>query len=92
MGAAVDVRANDGLASMAVVKRNFSAPEQYMDSERLGSWTDVYAMAATMNYCITGRVVPEAMERELKKTSLYYDPGLNLPLHFKDALNSAPCH
>ena len=89
MGAAVDVRANDGLASMAVVKRNFSAPEQYMDSERLGSWTDVYAMAATMNYCITGRVVPEAMERELKKTSLYYDPGLNLPLHFKDALNSA---
>ena len=78
MGAAVDVRANDGLASMAVVKRNFSAPEQYMDSERLGSWTDVYAMAAPMNYCITGRVVPEAMERDLKKTSLYYDPGLNL--------------
>ena len=33
MGAAVDVEANDGHASMAVVKKNFSAPEQYMESE-----------------------------------------------------------
>ncbi len=86
MGAAVDVRANKGHASMAVIKRNFSAPEQYMETEILGSWTDVYAMAATMYYCMTGKVVPEAMERELKKTPLCFDPNLYIPVHVIGAL------
>ena len=89
MGAAVDVNASGGHASMAVVKRNFSAPEQYMESETLGSWTDVYAMGATIYYCMTGKVVPEALEREFKKAPLYFDPGLNIPLHVIRALNAA---
>ena len=89
MGAAVDVEANDGHASMAVVKKNFSAPEQYMESESLGSWTDVYAMAATIYYSITGKVVPEALEREFKKVPLYFDPGLNIPSHVIRVLNDA---
>ena len=86
MGAAVDVEANDGHASMAVVKKNFSAPEQYMESESLGSWTDVYAMAATIYYSITGKAVPEALEREFKKTPLYFDPAFNIPAHVIGAL------
>ena len=85
-GAAVDVEANDGHASMAVVKKNFSAPEQYMESESLGSWTDVYAMAATIYYSITGKAVPEALEREFKKTPLYFDPAFNIPAHVIGAL------
>ncbi|MCD7909140.1 MAG: leucine-rich repeat protein [Clostridium sp.] len=89
MGAAVDVRANGGRASMAVVKRNFSAPEQYMELECLGSWTDVYAMAATIYYCITGHVVPEAMEREFKKTPVSFDPELNIPAHVAETLRDA---
>ncbi|MBS6955582.1 MAG: leucine-rich repeat protein [Enterocloster asparagiformis] len=89
MGAAVDVTANEGHASMAVVKRNFSAPEQYMESESLGSWTDVYAMGATIYYCMTGKVVPEALEREFKKTPLYFEPGLNIPPQVMAALNGA---
>lgn len=87
MGAAVDVRANDGQASMAVIKRNFSAPEQYMESEPLGSWTDVYSMAATVYYCMTGKAVPEALEREFKKTPLFFEPGLNIPAYVIQALN-----
>ncbi len=86
MGAAVDVKANEGHASMAVVKKNFSAPEQYMESESLGSWTDVYAMAATIYYSITGKVVPEALEREFKKTPLYFDPAFQIPAHVIGAL------
>ncbi len=89
MGAAVDVEASGGHASMAVVKRNFSAPEQYMESELLGSWTDVYAMAATVYYCMTGKVVPEALEREFKKTPLHFESNLNIPSHVVDALNDA---
>lgn len=79
MGAAMDVQANGGHASMVVVKRNFSAPEQYLESEVLGSWTDVYSMAATIYYCLTGKVVPEAMEREFKKTPLAFAPELGIP-------------
>lgn len=86
MGAAVDVRATAGHASMALVKRNFSAPEQYMESEVLGSWTDVYAMSATIYYCLTGKVVPEALEREFKKTPLFFDPSLNIPAYAIAAL------
>ena len=86
MGAAVDLKASGGHASMAVVKRYFSAPEQYMESEVLGSWTDVYAMAATVYYCITGKVVPEAMEREFRKTPIFFDPALNIPSHVTEAL------
>ena len=89
MGAAVDVRANEGRASMAVVKRNFSAPEQYMESESLGSWTDVYAMGATIYYCVTGKTVPEALERGLKKIPLSFDPELHIPLQVTEALNDA---
>ena len=89
MGAAVDVAANGGRASMAVIKRNFSAPEQYMESEILGSWTDVYAMGATMYYCLTGKVVPEALERGVRNTPLYYDPNRNIPQYVIAALNDA---
>ena len=89
MGAAVDVTANGGQASRAVIKRNFSAPEQYMESEPLGSWTDVYAMGATIYYCMTGKVVPEALEREFKKTPLSFDSNPNIPLHVMEALVAA---
>lgn len=79
MGAAMDIKTSDGHVSMAVVKRNFSAPEQYVESEVLGRWTDVYAMAATIYYCLTGKVVPEAMEREFKKEPLAFPPGMDIP-------------
>ena len=86
MGAAVDVRSGGGRASMAVAKQYFSAPEQYMESEALGSWTDVYAMAATIYYCMTGKTVPEALERGIRKTPVSFDLGLNIPAHVQKAL------
>lgn len=89
MGAAVDMKANAGKVSMAVVKRNFSAPEQYMESMPLGSWTDVYAMAATIYYAMTGQLVPEVMERQIKKTPVVFDPIWPIPSHVVLALNDA---
>ena len=41
----------------------FSAIEQYARRKAQGPWTDVYAMAATYYYCITGKVPPMAVER-----------------------------
>ena len=89
MGAAVDVKATGGRASMMVIKKNFSAPEQYMESGVLGSWTDVYSMAATIYYCLTGRLVPEAMEREFKNLPIRFEPGVGIPQYAEDAIAAA---
>ena len=56
-----------------VFKRGYAPPEQYMENGRLGYWTDVYATAATMYYCLTGVKPIDSMERkagaELEKPS-----------------------
>ena len=45
-----------------MLKPGFAPAEQYTGHEQ-GPWTDVYAMSATMYYCLTGKVPPEAMHR-----------------------------
>lgn len=63
LGAAKDLNVNSGLSSMQVAKSGFSPPEQYMQRGNSGSWTDVYAMAATMYYALTGKLPLPAMDR-----------------------------
>ncbi|MCD8133554.1 MAG: BspA family leucine-rich repeat surface protein [Clostridiales bacterium] len=89
MGAAVDVSAAQGQASMAVAKKHFSAPEQYTQSAALGSWSDVYGMAATMYYCLTGKVIPEAMERSFNKVPIQFPAEYPMPSHVAAALTGA---
>ena len=59
---------------------------QYKEARKMARLLD---MGATIYYCITGKVVPEALEREFKKASLYFDSGLNIPRHVIWALNAA---
>ncbi len=44
------------------MKQGFAPPEQYK-SHGQGTWTDVYGLCATMYYCMTGKLPPQAMER-----------------------------
>lgn len=46
-----------------VVKKGFAPVEQYMSKGSSAS-TDVYALAATIYYCITGKVPPDSAERQ----------------------------
>ena len=47
-------------------KRSYTPPEQQSRHGNQGPWTDVYALCATIYYCITGKMIPEAMERLMK--------------------------
>ena len=81
MGAAGDLTRNNGQASQLVARRGFSPYEQYMEGGTIGPWTDVYAVCATIYYCCTGRLIPDAFQRmdqylRTKKTELDLDAAI----------------
>jgi serine/threonine protein kinase len=47
-----------------VITPGFSPLEQYQSIKAVGSWTDVYAVGATMRACIEGAPPPPAIERQ----------------------------
>lgn len=49
----------------AILKQGYAPIEQYQNRGSLGPWTDVYSLCATIYYCLTGEVPPDAPERLL---------------------------
>ncbi|MCD8052087.1 MAG: serine/threonine protein kinase [Clostridiales bacterium] len=47
------------------LKQGYAPIEQYQQKGQ-GPWTDVYALSATIYYCLTGRVPPQALDRILE--------------------------
>ena len=57
----------------AIFTPGYAAPEQF-SSARQGPWTDVYGLAATLHYAITGKSPPNAFDRLMNDT---YEPLVN---------------
>ena len=84
-GAAKDITFQNA-ASQQVAKKGFSPPEQYREKGSIGSWTDVYALCATIYYCITGKLVPDAMDRMYEDTLDFEALPSGFPGELADAL------
>lgn len=62
LGAAKDLTSSSG-ASMLVAKTGFSPMEQYTQRGSAGPKADVYAMAATLYYAVTGKIPTASLDR-----------------------------
>lgn len=53
----------DGFAESKIFKHGYSPIELYTNVRKLGDWCDVYSLAATYYYVLTGRVPDDATQR-----------------------------
>ncbi|MDO5132800.1 MAG: protein kinase [Eubacteriales bacterium] len=74
----------------SVLTPGYAPLEQYFSRGRQGPWTDVYALAATAYFCITGKVPIDSVERsvidDLEKPS---ELGVSIPDYAEAALMKA---
>lgn len=79
------VKRDDGReASICLLaKSGYSPIEQMQTSGKQGPWTDVYAMAATLYYCICGCVPVESITRIEKQDNLKKPKELGIELPAK---------
>ncbi len=67
-GAVHELDNNRGEQKAQVITPGFSPVEQYYTSGKVGPWSDVYAIGASMRACIEGKSPPAATKRHAKDT------------------------
>ena len=83
----VDVNKELTRSTEAVLKHGFAPIEQYQKKGSLGPWTDIYALCATIHYCLTGKVPPDAPERVLENKEIHWEQIAGLTQRQIDTLN-----
>ena len=83
LGAAKDLSEGTEQSTLLITKKGFSPPEQHTEGMPIGSWTDVYAMCATIYWCMTGKMLPDVLVR-VRDETLKYPKGM--PAAMKEVL------
>lgn len=81
----------EGKKKAQVITPGFSPIEQYRGISKVGPWTDIYAIGASMRTCIEGRPPPTAIERHAKDTMVPAVEafGKRYPRHILQAIDQA---
>ncbi|MGE0801414.1 MAG: protein kinase [Lautropia sp.] len=68
LGAARRAIADNAQAMTVMLKPGFAPIEQYSDDPRVhqGPWTDIYALAAVLYFCLTGKPPPASATRVMR--------------------------
>ena len=69
-GAARDLALQKKSGFTAIVTDTYSPPEQYSREQPQGPWTDIYALAATAYYCLSGGPPPASTARAIGDTTI----------------------
>lgn len=74
-----------------VLISGYSAPEQYEEGAVCTETADVYALAATLFFALTGKTPPESIQRTKKNEELLMpaDVANSLPAHVKESMYRA---
>lgn len=81
-----------GSVEVSAIVANMSyAPWEQLRGRNLGPWTDVYALAATIYHCTTGRLPPNAQERIVRDDTVWpSELGIAIPSRdWENALRKA---
>lgn len=91
-GAARYASTNMSKSLSAIYKQGFAPYEQYQSSKEQGPWSDVYALAATLYYMITGIIPQESMNRLTKEDDKLIPPKKiikEIPKNLNNAIMNA---
>lgn len=82
---------SDGQQQLSVIlKPGFAPYEQYSSSGKQGSYTDVYSLACTFYYALSGMMMPPAPERIIGATYVSLKKmGIDIPEYISDAFDRA---
>ena len=76
-----------GTETLTIALKHGYAPLEQYQQKGQGPWTDIYALCATIYYCLTGKAPPQALDRIAEETLLLPSKlGVELPPHQEAAL------
>ena len=62
-----------GNSSQTLLRSGFTPIELYQSTGKRGPWSDEYAVCATIYYCLTGKIPPDAPDRLLEDTQVNWN-------------------
>ncbi len=88
-GAARFMNNSSRFINKQVLTHGFAPPELYSENCEIGPWTDIYSTAATLYFCICGKIPASSKDSEITPSLSIDDNGANYHLTLLRTINRA---